>query len=1298
MDDFGHLIDSGHLDSVGAEQKVHNQDTETPQTVSHLDDTNPGSLFKFVSAESPASVQSLSTLAEKDCSTYADATAAQTQEEPHNIQGGSASGSWIGSSVTGWFGLTAVEKSDSKAEGEKQDKIQSEASLTSKVTGWLGLKEPQKPDNIIKTTEEVSTNAESFASTMTGWLGFGGKEKTDHVSEREQDTEKDNGLEKETEEKHRSRRLSMDIGDEETEGTSTVEWLGNGLTNRFGFSLYNQEAEHVEPNYGDPKQTTREEEKPSSWFDMEIVNILSFKKVPIDVDGSTESNFKGIEKPTEQVTGSENVNSGQSQPAKTEEFMTETNSPLEVVEAEKDKIDPPEIKVLPGSVDSRTDDFNGDDRDQGTLEGGKDRLPTESIANWDVQKDISSHLEVRSQALGGMSSIFNGFFDIGRDEVVQDNVLDDGLKKIFPVNGEQSAEMEKKEHQMPNSIEEIQRKPGEDNTSVPKHSLMTQNLAATYSSQEQSGFLRPPAVQDGQRDSKEKADIPDFKVNADMFLSTRGSYNGEGGGDDAESAFHENDKPTTEGQASKGVNNHFVYNEDDSFTNQVINVDHGSSLLVILPEDAKDIAVTQPVDAENIAELIQSHHSENGSIRNMSADVAEDDISETTQMTTDDTAGQKSKGEADIIQENGAGNAVLKETALQTAVDLEIETEEMEKHKMTEDLMRKEKDVKPPDNQVAGNKMELEGMTAMENGIEGVESQGKGGESNKDKEELVQTPPKQITELPLEEEKVKKVEKQQGEFITKDEKLGYKVEESKKDQNKEEEALAEEKRIGDGGPPHHFKAEMENILHTETQSEGFSATFTQTKTLQDEEEGSDQREKVKKMKGDDSQEDVKDEQRDGPERLKDRHSEAPADSLARDRDGCTLGTEWGSTRREDPQTGEQQLPTEGGPDIAERIVGSDLWSVEIEENRKQEERNHSDSAANDKSTGKESGGAENMKGISDSKDLLYSFVTDNHLFSTEVENTSYAEDNILHQGEKNTSVIETDKNISSDDHTVDTGENSGKAEVLMTKDDVTASPNLGPEVRAESSVSQHPTTSLRLDGENKAEDKSGGGLNGAFGYFSQTSATKLVHNLDSITSEAQGSPTADPELDLSTAYDQGVLTVRSIEPPQPLAVQKSLLSPPPIQLPFPLQPQLKSPSANPHPLHQTKSLSKHYKSLLTHMSVDEIAILLEYFGRHKLQFLDYICGNSQPMTEELDHDESILLDVERLLHYHLEALKESRIKLTDPPPEEKEKTRMLIALDKLQMLVTRVKEMFNRRKLDIRSTYNQGISACIGQD
>lgn len=1271
MDEFGHLIDYSHLDRVGGETKVSAQDTETPQTTLPADDTNAESLSKFVSADSSASVQSLNTLNEMDGRIYEDATAAQGQTQPHNKKGGSASASWPGSSVTGWFGLTAVEEPDSTTEQEEQGESQPEASLTSTMTGWLGLGGQEKP------AVEDHVNTDSLASTMTGWLGFGGKEKTDHTSERQQDTEKDSGLEQEPAEKYRSRRMSLNIEDtqKETEDTSTLEWLGNGLSNRFGFSLSNQESEHIEPTLKDPEETTKEEEQPGSWFDMGIKDILGFNKGKIDV-GSTESNVKG----TEQRTGPENINSGQSQPGMMEQVVAETDSLSEVAETQKDESQPSEIEILSASEDSVTGDRNGNDVHPGTSDTGKDKLSSGGLAYRDAQKDIST--------VGEISSMFNSLLYVSRNEGVQDNIVEDSQKDMVPVDAEESAEMTDKNYQVLNTIEVEGKKPGEETeTTVPDRSFMTHSSAS-------SDVLAPSAGEDGKRADEEKAQTADFEDNVDRF-QTDHEYKGH----DAETTLPDYNYPTTQDQGSKGEIDHIVGNqpimssgsageyreqvshEEDNLTSQETGVAHFDSLLmkdkVAEAHPDQSAKEGEMLQAGDIAEFIRSPQPADGSIKNMTVDVSEDDKGKTTQATEEDnTAGRKSESDAEatVDGENIVGGDIINGTALQTSVDLQTEIKEMEKDEKTEDIMRTE-EVKPPDNYQAVNEVEQEDIIAMGNGIEGEETQGEEEEINKDNM-VVQGAQTQKGELTVEEEEVNKVETQQ--LVLKDEKLEDEVLESKEDLKKEDVTQAE-KRIDEGQSSHYLKADAESIDQSETQSEGSSGISTQiekgdTKALQDKEEDTHQEEKVKSTKEEHSRENEMIESRNEPDCLMDRCSEAPAN-----RDGNTLGTERSSTHLEGTQTGEQHLPTERDQDIAESLERNDFESIEEEEEgKKQVEQDRYDSAANTDSTGNTSNIAESTKDSSDnSKDLLYSSVmNDDQLISAEVENTGYTEENTLHQGARTKSDAEIVNNNTSKDHRMETVDDSGKAEVLITMEDDPASPNLG------------------------LEDESGGGLSlikGAFGYFSQTPATKLVQNLDSNTDEAHGSLTSDPEVDSTDVYTQDVTTAPSISPPQPAPQQESQPSPPPIQTASPLHPH-PTPSlpSTPHHLHQTKGLSKHYKNLLAHMSVEEIGTLLENFGRHKLQFLEYICGRSEPMIEELDHDESILLDVERLLHYHLDELKSPRTRLTDASQEEKEKTRTLVALEKLQLLVTRVKEMFNRRKLDVRSANHQGISYQIG--
>ncbi|XP_041827057.1 cTAGE family member 2 isoform X2 [Melanotaenia boesemani] len=117
------------------------------------------------------------------------------------------------------------------------------------------------------------------------------------------------------------------------------------------------------------------------------------------------------------------------------------------------------------------------------------------------------------------------------------------------------------------------------------------------------------------------------------------------------------------------------------------------------------------------------------------------------------------------------------------------------------------------------------------------------------------------------------------------------------------------------------------------------------------------------------------------------------------------------------------------------------------------------------------------------------------------------------------------------------------------------------------------------------------------------------------------------------------------------------------------------------------------------MSVDETAVLLEFLGRHKLQFLDYILASSDAMIENRDDDQSIMSDIEALLHHHRDTLIAPR--LTDAPQEDKKKTRTLIALQKLEKLLKTVKETFNTGISDVSNHQAQPSctsSSCIMQD
>ncbi|XP_067336816.1 cTAGE family member 5 isoform X2 [Channa argus] len=145
-----------------------------------------------------------------------------------------------------------------------------------------------------------------------------------------------------------------------------------------------------------------------------------------------------------------------------------------------------------------------------------------------------------------------------------------------------------------------------------------------------------------------------------------------------------------------------------------------------------------------------------------------------------------------------------------------------------------------------------------------------------------------------------------------------------------------------------------------------------------------------------------------------------------------------------------------------------------------------------------------------------------------------------------------------------------------------------------------------------------------------------------------------------------------------------------------LHSHLNTPTPHAGTLLQTKALSKLYKNLLSHVSVEEMSILIDLFGPHKMQFLDYILGSSETVANDPDNNESILSDVERLLHYHRETLVTASMGLTDTPQEDEEKTRKLIALQKLELLLERLKDAFTAGKSDVSKRNLQAEASCFG--
>ncbi|XP_036981107.1 melanoma inhibitory activity protein 2 isoform X3 [Acanthopagrus latus] len=336
---------------------------------------------------------------------------------------------------------------------------------------------------------------------------------------------------------------------------------------------------------------------------------------------------------------------------------------------------------------------------------------------------------------------------------------------------------------------------------------------------------------------------------------------------------------------------------------------------------------------------------------------------------------------------------------------------------------------------------------------------------------------------------------------------------------------------------------------------------------------------------------------------------------------------------------------------------------------------------------------------------------DDQPYSSEAKNTNFSNDKVLHQGdETKPEDTETSNNeISNEkktkhlrsDQKIDTEKETDKEEGdIHVKDD---------DVRVNEDA-QHPaSSSLVSDGlsEGIAETKSGGALglfSNAFSFFHQTPSTESTESEPSLESvETSGSHTPlTPEQEMESTTDSTQVHVEDLHTNSTIVLLEQQQQPTPLtvmQTSFPPTTQADSHPSSLSPTTgsplQTKTLSKHYKNLLTYMNAHETTVLKELFGGHKLQFLDYKLGKTDSTMDDPDRDESIVLDIERLLHYHRETLVAPSMRLADAPQEDKKKTSALIALQKLEMLLGRVRETFNKAQLDVSKTNHQDTDETI---
>ncbi|CAJ1074018.1 melanoma inhibitory activity protein 2 [Xyrichtys novacula] len=395
---------------------------------------------------------------------------------------------------------------------------------------------------------------------------------------------------------------------------------------------------------------------------------------------------------------------------------------------------------------------------------------------------------------------------------------------------------------------------------------------------------------------------------------------------------------------------------------------------------------------------------------------------------------------------------------------------------------------------------------------------------------------------------------------------------------------------------------------------------------------------------------------------------------------------------------------------------SDLHSLEVDQTEKTEHMN--------------SDLPHSVEDVQDSlsKDVSTGVTDTSQLYSSEVENTELTDDKVIYKWDK-TDVENTEtssKKVSSEEETKQTiSDHKGEERMLnMMHNDgrVNEEKTFGTEVKtegndfqsetfeslvvvSEQTFSHHPAGSSLpsyVPDDEKAENKNGGAFDlfkNAFSYFGQTPATEpetstqSSQSLDSNTPETpevQTFHTLEQLQDTTSHSSQVYSQDLHLDTSNPLSEQLQP-SPSPAQAPDP-HPSTVSPNTESPPLMKTV-----FKHLHTTLSADDTVMLVALLGQHKLQFLDDILESSETMTGDPNTDESILLDVERLLHYHREMLVAPRGKLLDAPQEDKEKTKTLIALEKLEMLLKRVRMSFNTGKPDSSNTNHQADGSCDGE-
>ncbi|XP_054652161.1 melanoma inhibitory activity protein 2 isoform X3 [Dunckerocampus dactyliophorus] len=1292
MDEFGYPIDSSHLDPNGddTDLKTPLKEAETSQTRRYTDETKAESPTLSGDVSAAPDTPSEEVDENKKEGEGAAKTYQESPETPTALkeQGGSPASSWFSSSVAGWLELGKEEEPDNLAEREQKN-MKQQMQAEDSVTRWLGAGKEEKPESTkynINSGQQERQIVDSFTSKMTGWLGFGGVKTADSSTEKEYNDKTEMEVED-----FRSRKLYLDLNtqklqEEAVKEMGALDWLGSGLSRTLGFGLNNQDTgDKIQVGTADKEE---EEKQPASgfWFDLGIGNILAFKK------DNTES---GTE-PDDNVQ----VNAG----ADMRETFAESKTSAVDGTSEIDQKDHPPHNRLENISFSFNDKEEGNHLD--ISDNDQDVVPHDDVTQNDstFTESVSEIEDSKREEVEFTNEV--GPVKAGCESSLESEGNEEQEEKCEEIEAQRDSEDNQEERE---GLAEKNRDNGQedrDNLDItgdnadtePYHHEFIQkeeNSSPKFSSNYSKNTIyeKPP--------EEERGDTP-IQDAKDMALASASQV---------EDFFKESgfeSSPWTEVEESKADGKPKEFSEEDR-------------------EDAK-----REIEEQEHSELKEKQEKMEELVE--SGELQEYDLKDKEIQGDLEVLHGKKTEEKEALEELEKRDKledVQSEDMKQEEVkDLAQTVEKFEAEEEADELTEKLKDEKQREFGDVEKREQVKNLkeTKNEEGgelVEDMEEAPKLLEMKERWEEFKETD-MQEDKRDIKDKKLEEVK----ELVKKKEELMEKLEELTDDKQEEREKLKENKHHEDGEleelevkKPEALKPDKKQ-KEAEEVFEGKELAYMKWEESKERDVDELEHKKRKEMKTfvEKKQEEVgqlvetleddnKELEKRKLEALKDKQEEVERSAEKKQEE---VG-EFEHEKQDDFSRSDRQDEGEALENKIEEEV------EEVEEQPTQEE------LVQVTAEGKQALGEEvNVKPNPAEDERKAHDVVDRRNANKEMESlactdelcTQPDQDGNIREGNGHNTEDRSEANPSVEDRQHD--ENGDLVEVLtdligldvgqeaktkLTENDVVylnqkgdRGPQKSPDHLYSVEINAKTDMCNDMDAKCDSETSTNGkithpmpsnvkfeengevttGREGVFGLlkkavisFGQRPITQIKESTESFILGFDGKtsqipkpqPLETPEQQVdSTANIDKDFQREPVHPPSPLPTPKS----------HPTSP----------PFNQAKHLPNHYQNVQVHMSIKETIILTELLGKNKMQFLDYILGSGEVLTEDVDSDESILSDIETLLHYHRETLFAPSMRLSDVPEENKEKMGTITAIQKVEILLEKMRDTFNTRKSD----------------